>query len=574
MTNAKPSDSRLVKKIGSLGMVKKTARFQVDSRLAKLLSQEYSSTERALKELVDNAWDADAGEVQIELPSPMTDAPIVIRDNGSGMTQVELERHYLLIASDRRAGRGDRTAGKQRLVKGRKGIGKFAGLMAAGEMAMATRTRGTCCRFTVRLDELAAVDDIERLPINILGEPCNPDEHGTEITLSNLHASMAFPDPKRLRQVLLQEYGRATDFELLVNGKALGVDDVDGTFRSESFCVEGVGEVKLQFAIAETKSVSRQPGLLLRVDGKVVGKPSFFGLDEMEDFPQKLLSKLHGEIEASGLKDHVTAGWDSVVENSELLSAVRNAVFPIVRDAFKERYGRDMQLAQARLQREVKERLSALPEFRREYAERAIQKVLDKFFGEPPSRVEPFIFVLLEAIERSDYGTVLMHLADASRKDIASVAEALNDFGLAEMAHLVERANARRVFLDQLEALAEEPSTLEVQMHTAIERNLWLLGAELSMFSSNTTLRKQADALGRRYEGDKGNLRPDLLLNEDVCGACLLIEFKRPKHRLKREDYTQAIDYRHELRKTVNKSIRVLVIGGVRDADFPTGICQ
>jgi DNA mismatch repair ATPase MutL len=50
-------------------VAKKTARFQVDSRLAKLLSQEYTSTERALKELVDNAWDADAGEVQIELPS-------------------------------------------------------------------------------------------------------------------------------------------------------------------------------------------------------------------------------------------------------------------------------------------------------------------------------------------------------------------------------------------------------------------------------------------------------------------------------------------------------------------------
>ena len=31
-------------------------RFQVDSRLATLLSQEYPSTERALKELVDNAW--------------------------------------------------------------------------------------------------------------------------------------------------------------------------------------------------------------------------------------------------------------------------------------------------------------------------------------------------------------------------------------------------------------------------------------------------------------------------------------------------------------------------------------
>jgi hypothetical protein len=301
-----------------------------------------------------------------------------------------------------------------------------------------------------------------------------------------------------------------------------------------------------------------------------VGKPSFFGLDEQEDFPHKLLSKLHGEINADGLKDHVTAGWDSVIENSELFAAVQAAVLPLLRDAFKVRYGRDMQLAQARLQREVKERLSAMPEFRREYAERAIQKVLDKFFGEPPSKYEPFVFVLLEAIERSDYGVVLQHLADASRSDVASVAEALNEFGLAEMAHLVERAHARKAFLDHLEVLAADASTLESQMHTAIERNLWLLGAELSLFSSNKTLRKQAENIGKHYVGERGDQRPDLLLNENLGGECLLIEFKRPAYRLRHKDYMQAIAYRHELKKIVGKRIQVLVVGGGRDSDFPT----
>ena len=83
-------------------------RFQVDSRLATLLSQEYSSSERALKELVDNAWDADAERVAIALPKPLSGDPIVIQDDGTGMTEEELRRHYLSIASDRRSRRGDR----------------------------------------------------------------------------------------------------------------------------------------------------------------------------------------------------------------------------------------------------------------------------------------------------------------------------------------------------------------------------------------------------------------------------------------------------------------------------------
>ena len=59
-------------------MVTKKAQFQVGSRLAHLLSQEYASSEKALKELVDNGWDADAGVIRISLPEPMTDDPIAV----------------------------------------------------------------------------------------------------------------------------------------------------------------------------------------------------------------------------------------------------------------------------------------------------------------------------------------------------------------------------------------------------------------------------------------------------------------------------------------------------------------
>ena len=94
-----------------------------------------------------------------------------------------------------------------------------------------------------------------------------------------------------------------------------------------------------------------------------------------------------------------------------------------MREAFKEQYGRDMQLAQARLQRNIQDRLAALPEYKRLYADRAIKKVLDKYYGEPESKVEPVVFVLLEALERSDYRELIEHIADTSRRDIAALAE-------------------------------------------------------------------------------------------------------------------------------------------------------
>lgn len=544
--------------------------FQVDARLATLLSQEYASTEKAIKELVDNAWDADASVVRVSLPAPMTQEPITISDDGNGMTEEELRRHYLFIARDRRAAKGDRTVGKKRLIKGRKGIGKFAGLMAASEMRLETKARGRCSRIHLTLAELAKVEDIERLPINHEVSDCPESEHETKIILTDLHQGLAYPDPDKLRQVLLQEYGRQDDFTIFVNGKELGIDDVRGTYREDVESLETAGKVRLRFSISDGKIGLRQPGITLRVDGKAVGKPTFFGLDHTDDFPKKLLNKLFGEIDADGLAPHVTAGWGEVLENSELMKEVEAYVQPRLRKAFQDQYGQEMQLAQARLQKAVKERLAKLPEFKREFAEKAIKRVLDRFYGEPESKVEPMVFVLLEALERSDYRALIEHIADASRGEIGAVADALADFGLADMAHLVQQAEARSVYLDQLERMADDSTTLENQMHVAIENALWIFGPEYSLFSSNQTLKRQIeDFLGKQYRGKKASRRPDLLLSENLNGEYLLIEFKRPSHALGHTDYQQLTGYRNELTAEAGKPIRVLLLGGKKGRDLP-----
>ena len=60
--------------------------------------------------------------------------------------------------------------------------------------------------------------------------------HGTVITLSDLHQGLAYPDPNRLRQVLLQDYGRHDDFAVIVDEKRLDVDDVQGSYSNATRC--------------------------------------------------------------------------------------------------------------------------------------------------------------------------------------------------------------------------------------------------------------------------------------------------------------------------------------------------
>jgi len=544
--------------------------FQVDSRLAKLLSENYRSSEKAIKELVDNAWDADAESVSVSLPEPMSDNPIIIQDNGSGMTEEELRREYLFIASDRRKRRGELTPKKRRKVKGKKGIGKFAGLMAANIMKLETWARGKKCEFSLNSIDFDTTEDIEELPISLEVDNCKNNLHGTRITLSNMHQFLSFPIPDKFRQLLLQEYGREGDFEIRVNEKILGIDDIQGSYTKHTADVPLVGNIKLEFTVSNQKGKLKQPGISIRVGGKVVGKPDYFGLDDADDFPPKLLDKIYGEIEVDGLFDHVTADWGALVENSELYKIVKEYVQPIIRNKVKEEYGREINLAQARLQRRINERLALLPEYKREYADKAIKSVLGKYYGEPESKVEPIVSVILDALERTDYRTVLDYIHKAKHSDIAKLAEVLAEFGLAEIAIIGEQAKSRLEFLDRFEQLCKEKDTDEELVHSSLEKNLWIFGVKYSIFSSNKTLKRQVeDCLGKKYTGKRSSKRPDLMLSANYANEYLLIEFKRPSHLLNHTDYQQATGYRNDFVPYTNAGIQILLIGGKRGRDLP-----
>jgi len=547
-------------------------KFQVDTRLAFLLSENYRSTESAIKELVDNAWDADADNVKIIFPKPLAEHPeIIIEDNGTGMVQEELRREYLFIASDRRHRRGEKTANKQRKVKGRKGIGKFAGLMTASTMKLETWARGFYCSFVITRENLQKFEDIEKIPIELDVSEAEESQRGTRITLSNLSQNLSFPDPDNLRQLLIHEYGREVDFEIQVNGKQLGIDDIRGSFTEINKKVKNVGEVSLQFTISSKKKKLRQPGISVRVGGKIIGKPTFFGLDKAEDFPPKLLNKLFGEVEADGLADHVTADWGALIENSELYKEVEKTIQPILREKFKEEYGREINLAQARLKKKIDSRLALLPEYKRVYADKAIRKILQRYYGEPESKLEPIVNVILDSLERTDYRAILEHLYEAKDSDIATIAEVLCEFGLVELAIMAEQTNGRLTFLEYLEQICANPKTLEALVHKAIENNLWIIGHEYTLFSSNKTLKRQVNEyLDKKYKGSVADKRPDLLLNENMSQEYLLIEFKRPSHSLKFEDYQQATEYRNDFRKNTEKEIKILIVGGKRGHDLPS----
>lgn len=551
-------------------LVMQTISFKVDTRLALLLSENYRSSEKALKELVDNAWDAEATSVQITLPEPLTGDAVLVQDNGSGMTLYELKSEYLNIARNRRDRSGDTTPNLKRKVKGRKGIGKFAGLMFADSMQIRTWARGKCSSFFFDKKLLESHEGLPEMPLALKEVSDTEIEHGTRLILAELSQSIPFPSEDQLKQVLLAEYGREESFHIIINGKPLGVDDLRGEYTEDQVIVAGSSGT-LRCTVSDQKRSLRQSGISLRVDGKIVGKPSYFGLDLEDDIPQKLLKKCFGEIEITGRGDDVTADWGALIEGSKTEQELFEVIQPIIREKLKSVYGQEMHLAQARLRKKAKERIAKLPENRREFADKAIKKILDRFYQEPEDKLEPIVSVLLDALERNDYRIVLEHIHDARNSEVSRFAEALEEFGFVELALVAEQATNRLSFLEYLEGMCAKKETLEVHVHKAIEKNPWLFGAEYNLFSSNITLKRQVEEyLDRKYVGNNANNRPDLFLTTNLNGERLLIEFKRPSHALTFIDYQQATGYRNDFhRNGIDQQINVIIIGGRLGSGLP-----
>ncbi len=541
------------------------ANFKVDPRLASLLGENYRSTELAIKELIDNAFDADASEVWVSLPKPLTLDPIIIKDDGTGMTVAEVRDEYLNIASSRASRKGERTRLKNRLVKGRKGIGKFAGLMVASRMEVHTVTRGKFTHLTIFRDELIrAKHDLEQINLPIaVGEEKGIDHHGTEIILSGINQHFTFPNPERLKRLLVLEYGRTQDFRLYVDGELVDIEDIPGDGFEHEITLSNGDSALLRYTISDGRKPLKQSGLAIRVAGKIVGSPRYFGLEEKEEIPPKLLRRLFGELVCNSLEPYVTADWGAIIDNSAELMELEAAIQPLLLASFQEIFEREVDLVKARLKRQTDQGLSLVPAHRRKFAERAMDQVLHKFYGESEARVAAIIGLILDAFGKSEYSWVMQQVEASRAGDQAEMIQAFTEFGMLDVALIAQQSAHRVAVLQDLERILLSPLTSPLQLREALASNLWILG-HYAMLSSNQDLHEAVKLyVSHKYTNGHAHEAPNLLLLQDFNRGFLLLDLHGADHTITLMDRRRALAFQDDLKVYLpQRDISVMVLGG------------
>ena len=542
--------------------------FRIEPRLIQILGAQYRSTEEAIKELVANAWDADATRVEISLPEPFAEEPIVVHDNGYGMTPAQIEAEYLCIAFDRRANYGDRTP-RGRTVRGRKGIGKFAGLMAADTMIIDTVAHGKRSRLQLNRAQIEQQgSDLEKAAIVVETVPASSGcESGTRVELHKLLQTFSYPASEKLARLLLREFGRRDDFAITIGGDVLTPYFLDAEAAPVDLNVPSVGVMSGTIWITETPKAVSEPGVIIRIDGRAVGPPTFFGLEADPDVPKSLLNRVCGEVNADQLRDDVLASWGGFIENSighqELVEVGRKWL----RDLLLQRRDQEAGRAPEAFVEGYAEEIEKLPPSRRDLARRALMQLFKRFWDEPEDKKRAIAELVLNAFEADEYWVLVQRIDETPREDILRLAEILRLWGISEVAGVVERARRRMKAVEAFEKLIADRSTLELTgVHHALEQNAWLIGDQYELLKSNRGLRGIVEKVfGVKYRGSRAKHRPDLLL-VGLQERYLLIELKKPAEQIGRNDVSQGQTYRDELRAHLpNGDIYLAVIGGSVD---------
>src|SRR5438093_114569 len=182
------------------------------SHLVTIGERLYAESIELVRELVNNAYDADATEVYVTI----RDDEIDVTDNGLGMDLDGLREYFTIGTPDKRLNPRSPRFGRLRI--GQFGIGKFATLSACERFTVRTQRGAFAAEVIFDKKEWERDGDRWDLPLRPL--PSDPGRgDGTTGVLSRLRRRF---DPVEVELHLMDSVPlRAPDFAVLLNGRRL-----------------------------------------------------------------------------------------------------------------------------------------------------------------------------------------------------------------------------------------------------------------------------------------------------------------------------------------------------------------
>ncbi|MGD0923210.1 MAG: ATP-binding protein [Terriglobia bacterium] len=524
----------------------------------------------AIIELVANCYDAGANEVIVEWPT----APgkvLSIKDNGTGMTRLELERRWMTLAYDRPAEQGTEVVfppdipKAKRTAFGHNGKGRFSPFCFGDEYRIETWRDGTCVRALVQMTQGVRGPFVFRLE-----DEFHRTGHGTKISLAAERAVAVLPD-SHIRDWIGYRFAVDPSFEVIVNGQGVELLSLKHRLTTRSVDVEGQGKVELhRLDPQKQERTMHLKGIAWWVNKRMVGEPSWEGLDgegQYLDGRTAEAKRFSFVVEADILKPETNTDWSGFKQTPKL-EAVRKAVHRAVVEELHGLMADDRKAAKkAAIQqhRGLIRQLSGISQWQiGRFVEEALDRCPTITTRELSRTVE--IWGKLEQ-SRSGYD-LLKQLAACSPEDLDTWDSLMQKWTASNAEVVLSELERRLAVIKQLQELVRDRNSDEVHdLQPVFERGLWIFGPEYESveFTSNrgmthvvqdffalkgvTASRKRPDFVALP-DSSIGLYSADDFRDGEVSGVrkVLIVELKRGGFHLTLKELDQARGYALELR--------------------------
>ena len=238
------------------------------SHITTLGERLYTESIELMRELVNNAYDADATQVKVTIQPDF----IEVKDDGSGMDWEGLQQYFNIGSQEKLFQSKSSKYHRDRI--GQFGIGKFASLAACEKFEVYTQKGDFAARVTFDKDSWSQNSDTWDLPVEMIQSNSNQKD-GTTVTLTRLNRDF---DPELVRRKIMESVPiQAKDFSVFVNGRRVVMAKVPG-HRIPFLEGTQFGPVHGEIVIVPVSQASAsEMGLQVRVKGVMVRK-EFFGI--------------------------------------------------------------------------------------------------------------------------------------------------------------------------------------------------------------------------------------------------------------------------------------------------------
>lgn len=534
-----------------------------DDYLIRTLGNLGTQPEIALTELVANAWDAGATQVDIFIPEEKGQK-LTIQDNGSGLTKEEFYNRWMKLSYNRLRHQGKmvefpKGIDLKRYAYGRNGVGRHGLLCFNSEYQVITNKNGTESTFTLTTKS-------EKQPFIIKQEKFKKSTHGG--TRLEVIVEKNLPNPNIILDVISARFLHDPKFIVSINKQTIQLEEHKGLIESKPV---QIGDIKFQVNLIDSKKSRKSTlyqGIAIWQGGRLVGEPSWIlGNIMVLDGRSKEAKRYTVVVETTDLADFIREDWTGFKKDDKL-DKVYEAINEEVQSMFSKIAKENIEETTKQIRNQYKKQYSELSPLAKFEFNEAIQHISIS----NPTAKEESISLALDTVlnlEKTRSGNeLLIKLSTLSSEDVEGLNKLLENWSVKDALTVLDEIDQRISVVEAIRKLANDTNVDELHvLHPLIASARWIFGPEYDSpeYSSNNQLQTTVEKVfGKKIEKNIFNnskKRPDIVVMQNstfsITGTTdydhenglsaikkiLIIELKRGGFKIGRDERNQAVGY-------------------------------